>query len=76
MSTVCDEIQQTNKSKVNRGHINFLFMYVSTAQYKNALNDSRYKLKSVRSPKSDYTVDSIGRGSSHNIEVGPYAHDS
>ena len=21
-------------------------------------------------------VDSIGRGSSHNIEVGPYAHDS
>ena len=23
-----------------------------------------------------YIIDSIGRGSSHNIEVGPYAHDS
>ena len=23
-----------------------------------------------------FAVDSIGRGSSHNIEVGPYAHDS
>ena len=23
-----------------------------------------------------YLLDSIGRGSSHNIEVGPYAHDS
>ena len=25
---------------------------------------------------SYYLLDSIGRGSSHNIEVGPYAHDS
>ena len=23
-----------------------------------------------------YTLESIGRGSSHNIEVGPHAHDS
>ena len=25
---------------------------------------------------ASYVVDSIGRGSSHNIEVGPHAHDS
>ena len=38
--------------------------------------NTRMQLANHKRIHNKYTLDSIGRGSSHNIEVGPHAHDS